>query len=112
MRDDITAMKGEIKTIKDDVNKTNGRIDALRKDMISGQKKTENQMGAMRKDIASIKMTVENDINHSMKIIAEGHFDLSRKHDEAISVNKRKEMMLLRITHLENEVRILKEKIN
>ena len=42
--------------------------------------------------------------------IAEAHLDLSRKLDEALKVENQKEMLLIRATSLENEVRRLKSR--
>ena len=57
-------------------------------------------------------MTLENETNRNIKIIAEGHLDLSRKLDDALKVNAEKEMLLIRVNRLENEVRLLKERIS
>ena len=66
----------------------------------------------IRNEIKSIELTVENETNHGIKIIAEGHLDLSRKLDEALKVENEKEMLLLRVNHLENELRKVKERIS
>ena len=50
-------------------------------------------------------MTLENETNKHIRIVAEGHLDLSRKLDEALRIENEKEILLLRVTHLENEVR-------
>lgn len=57
-------------------------------------------------------MTLENETNRNIKIIAEGHLDLNRKLDDALKVDTEKEMLLIRVNHLENEVRRLKERIS
>lgn len=66
----------------------------------------------LRNEIKSIELTLENETNRNIQIIAEGHLDLSRKLDEALKVENEKEMLLLRINHLENELRKVKERIN
>lgn len=57
-------------------------------------------------------MTLENETNRNIKIIAEDHLDLSRKLDDALKVDTEKEMLLIRVNRLENEVRRLKERIS
>ena len=57
-------------------------------------------------------MTLENETNRNIKIIAEGHLDLSRKLDDDLKVDTEKEMHLIRVNRLENEVRRLKERIS
>ncbi len=66
----------------------------------------------IRNEIKSIELTLENETNRNIKIIAEGHLDLSRKLDEALKVENEKEMLLLRVNHLENELRKVKERLN
>jgi hypothetical protein len=66
----------------------------------------------IRNEIKSIELTLENETNRNIKIIAEGHLDLSRKLDEALKVENEKEMLLLRVNHLENELRKVKERIS
>ena len=66
----------------------------------------------IRNEIKSIELTLENETNRNIQIIAEGHLDLVRKLDEALKVENKKEMLLLRVNHLENELRKVKERIN
>ena len=40
----------------------------------------------IKKEIRSIQLTLENETNRNIKIIAEGHLDLSRKLDDALKV--------------------------
>ena len=58
-----------------------------------------------------IQLTIENETNRNIKIIAEGHFDLSRKLDEALKMENEKEMLMIRVNRLENELRRVKERI-
>ena len=60
----------------------------------------------------SIQMTLENEVRNNIRIIAEGHLSLERKLDDALKVNQEKELLLIRINNLENEIRLLKEQIN
>lgn len=63
-------------------------------------------------EITDIQLTLENETNRNIKIIAEGHLDLNRKLDDALKVDTEKEMLLIKVNHLENEVRRLKERIS
>ena len=71
----------------------------------------ESLLEPIKRDINSIQLTLENETNRNIKIIAEGHLDLSRKLDEALRVDNQKEMLLIRVNHLENELRKVKERI-
>ncbi len=70
-----------------------------------------DEIQKLKADIKEIQLTLENETNRNIRLIAEGHLDLSRKLDEALKVENEKELLLLRVTTLENEVRRLKAKI-
>lgn len=62
--------------------------------------------------IRDLQLTLENETNRNIKIIAEGHMDLNRKLDEALKIDNKKEMLIMRVNALENELRRLKERID
>lgn len=57
-------------------------------------------------------MTLENETNKNIMRVAEGHLDLCRKLDEALKIDNEKEMMAIRLTIQENELRRLKDKVD
>lgn len=74
-------------------------------------KAIESMLEPIKRDIRSIQLTLENETNRNIKIIAEGHLDLCRKLDDALRVDNEKEMLLIRVNILENELRKVKERI-
>ncbi len=46
-------------------------------------KAIESMLEPIKRDIRSIQLTLENETNRNIKLIAEGHLDLSRKLSEA-----------------------------
>ena len=68
-------------------------------------------LNKMNVKITDIQLTLENETNRNIQIIAEGHLDLSRKLDEALKVENEKEMLLILVNKLENELRRVKERI-
>ena len=90
LKSDVNDLKSDVNNIKDDVND-------------------------LKSDVKRIEMTLENVTNRNIEIIAEGHLNLSRKLDTALthiaSSNAEKELFTVRLTKLENEVNILKQKI-
>lgn len=100
MKTDMQSMKADIQTLKADMQTTQADIQILKADM-----QTMNQ------NIASIELTLENETNRNIKIIAEGHTILYRRLDEALKVESEKEMLLIRVNRLENELRKVKEQI-
>jgi len=69
------------------------------------------EMKKLNDKVTDIQLTLENETNRNIKIIAEGHLDLSRKLDEALKVDSEKEMLLIRVNRLENELRRLKARV-
>ena len=74
-------------------------------------KAIESMLEPIKLDIKSIQLTLENETNRNIKIISEGHLDLSLKLDDALNVENEKEMLLIRVNSLENELRKVKERI-
>ena len=58
----------------------------------------------MDSKIDRIDSRMENEVIRDIRIIAEGHIDLSRKFDEAVKGRWERELILTRLNHLENEV--------
>lgn len=69
------------------------------------------ELTGLKRDIREIQLTLENETNRNIRLIAEGHLDLTRKLDEALKVENEKEMLMIRLTSLENEVRRLKARV-
>ena len=83
------------------------KLESMDKKMESMDKKLEE----VQKEVRSTQLTLENETNKNIQIIAKEHYDLTRTLDEALKVEKEKEMLLIRVNRLENELRKLKERI-
>lgn len=70
-----------------------------------------DEIAGLKRDVKEIQLTLENETNRNIQLIAEGHLDLTRKLDDALRIENEKEMLLIRVTSLENEVRRLKARI-
>ncbi|NBH72154.1 hypothetical protein D3Z51_09000 [Clostridiaceae bacterium] len=71
----------------------------------------DSRLDKVESKVTEVQMTLENETNKNISIIAEGHLDLSRKLDDALKTENEKEMLLIRVNRLENEVRRLKQRI-
>lgn len=96
-------------------DKVNDRFDKVNSDMQDGFDKVystiEEEFNNVYAEFKDIQMTLENETNKNIQLIAEGHFDLNRKLDDVMKVEKEKELMLIRLTRLENEIRRIKTRI-
>ena len=114
MKEDIISMKEDIISMKADIASTKEDIIAMKEDIAS----TKEDIIAMKADIRDLQQKVsdisvhlENVTDKNIKIIAEGHTDLARKLDEALKVENEKELLLIRMSYLEDEVRKIKERL-
>ncbi len=100
MKAEIRAMKAEMQTMKADIETMKADIQTMKADI-----------QALQNRVASIELTLESETNRNIKIVAEGHAILNRRLDEALKVESEKEMLLIRVNRLENEVRKIKEEV-
>ena len=100
LKTDVESLKTDMKTVKSDVQDLKSDVRALKTDM----QDTKHR-------ITSLELTLENETNRNIRLIAEGHLDLGRKLDQALAVENQKEMLLIRVNTLENEMRKLKEQM-
>ena len=121
MRQEIDVMKEDISDLKQEMGSMRQEIDVVKLDINSMKEEMSSmrsEIGSMREEMGGVKQrltrietTLENETNRGIRIIAEGHLDLSRKLDDALKVDNEKELLLLRVTHLENEVHTIKERM-
>ena len=90
----LNDIKSEIADIKTDVSALKTDVDDLK----------------LR--AALIETTLEKGTNRNIRIIAEGHTDLSRKLDHVLQMESEKEMFLIRFNVMESEVRKIKQHLD
>ena len=96
------------------MNKMQNNMDKICVQMDGMQDRMEEmneRLGRVESKTTDIQLTIENEIRKNIQTIAEGHLDLNRKLDDSLKVNNEKEIMKLHLTHLENEVRQIKERL-
>ncbi|EOT24138.1 hypothetical protein C805_02350 [Eubacterium sp. 14-2] len=69
------------------------------------------KVGTIEKKVSNIELTLENEIRTNIKRVAEGHLDLSRNLHEALKIDSEKEMLAIRVSVLETELRRIKERL-
>lgn len=107
LRQDVEVLKQEMKEVRKDVEALKQDVEVLKQDVEVLKEETTDA----KYQIKSIQLTLENVINPNISIVAENHLDLSRKLSEAIKVENEKELFVLRVNRLEDDVRILKHKV-
>lgn len=69
------------------------------------------KLDKLKNDVTDIKLTLENEIRVNIQRVAEGHLDLSRNLHEALKIDNEKEMLAIRVSVLETELRRIKTKL-
>lgn len=71
-----------------------------------------DKLDKLENDVTDIKLTLENEIRVNIQHIAEGHLDLSRNLHEAMKIDSEKEILAIRVSVLETELRRIKKQLN
>lgn len=96
----LNDVKSEIADIKTDVSALKTDVSALKTDVSA----LKTDVDDLKLRAALIETTLENETNRNIRIIAEGHTDLSRKLDHVLQMESEKEMFLIRFNVMESEV--------
>ncbi len=112
LKTDVSALKTDVSVLKTDVSALKTDVSALKTDVSA----LKTDVSALKTDVDNLKLrtalietTLENETNRNIKIIAEGHTDLSRKLDHVLQMESEKEMFLIRFNVLESEVQKMKQ---
>ena len=114
LKTDVSSLKTDVQSLKTDVSSLKTDVQSLKTDMKfvkTDVQQLKSDMQDTKHRITSLELTLENETNRNIRLIAEGHLDLSRKLDQALVVENQKEMLLIRVNTLENEMRKLKEQM-
>ena len=112
VKSDIVELKSDMAVVKSDMTVVKTDIIDLRNDMNTMEGRIDAKMEQLNENVKGIRFTIENEIRPSIALIAESHFILNRKLDEAIRVAGSIEMTRIRVSILEDDVKKLKRAVN
>ena len=110
----ISGIENKISGIENKISGIENKISGMENkisDMENKISDMDEKMSKMQDDILNIQLTLENETNRNIKIIAEGHLDLSRKYNEASTIKAEEELALIRLNTLSEDVRKIKAKL-
>ena len=109
LKEDVSVLKEDVSGLKEDVSVLKEDVSVLKED-VSGLK--EDVLG-LKKDVSEIKVLQENEMWPAIKIIAEGHFGLSRSLENYHKILKeqvaKNEVYDVYIKHLDTKIGELKK---
>ena len=115
LKTDVSALKTDVSALKTDVSALKTDVSALKTDVSA----LKTDVSALKTDVDDLKLraalietTLEKGTNRNIRIIAEGHTDLSRKLDHVLQMESEKEMFLIRFNVMESEVQKIKQHLD
>ena len=108
VKTEIAGLKEEIAELKEDMSSVKEEIAELKEDMSN----VKTEIGRLNDRTAGVIIHLENVTDRGIKIIGEGHADLTRKLDEALKIENEKEILLLRMNYLEGELQMVKKRLS
>ncbi len=94
-------------SIEEKVASMEEKVTSLEEKVIS----IDERVSSLEQEVSKINVTLENETNRNIKIIAEGHLDLSRKLNEAIrlssDIKAKQEIQDIYINMHQNQLRAL-----
>lgn len=90
------------------------KLDFLIKEMVEMKNKVtdmDNRITRLDSKVTDIQLHLENVTDKNIQTVAEGHLDLSRKLDNSLKSENEKELLIIRVRILEDELRKVKERL-
>ena len=122
MTEETKIILNELKQMNNRMDNMDKRFDSIDKRFDSIDKRFDSldqrmdsmdqRMDSIQSDLSEVRMTLENVTNRNIKIIAEGHLELSRKLDEVLRNDTNREIDRIRLNLLEEDVRKIKKKLD
>ena len=72
----------------------------------------ESDLKEVKKRVTNTDLIIENEIRVNIQRVAEGHLDLSRNLHDAMKIDSEKEMLAIRVSVLETELRRIKAQLD
>ncbi len=86
----MDALEERVDSLEKHMDALEGRVGLLEKrmDSLEGQVASLNvNVAELYREIRLTRTIIENEVNHNVKLVAEGHYDLNRKLDDAIHLS-------------------------
>lgn len=115
LKTDVAVLKEEVAELKSDMIEVKADIIVLKEEVLKTQANVaemKTELQDTKAKVIEISLTQENEIRTNIRRVAEGHLDLSRNLREAMKPNNEVEMLSVKVSILESEVRDIKAKIS
>ena len=90
----------------------NAKFDGLQGEMMEEFRKAHNERQEMKSSINKIEVSIENDVIKNINLLVEGQQNINSKIDEVLKFKDEKELLVVRIEILENEITRMKARLD
>ena len=104
----LGGIEGGLASVGEDVRLLQGDVQSLKEDVQT----LKEDVQSLKERVTNIEITLENETNRNIQMVAEGHFNLDRKVDEALKELHPNTMYHLKVNHLDGEVTKMKRILN
>ena len=111
----LDLILNKMDNLENKIDRLEEKVDRLEERVARLEEKVdrlEERVDCIENDVRDIKLTLENEIRTNIQRVAEGHLDLSRNLHEVMKPNNEIEMLAVKVSMLETDVRELKRKIS
>ncbi len=110
----VASLDEKVTSLDEKVTSLDEKVASLDEKVISLDEKVaslDKKVTSLERQVLKINVTLENETNRNIKIIAEGHLDLSRKLNEAVKLSSdikaKQEIQDIYINMHQNQLRAL-----
>ena len=84
------------------------KLDGIEKEL----QEIKTDVNGVKNKVNSLELHIENVTDKNIQTVAEWHFELSRKLNDALKLKNEKEMLIIKMRLLEDELRKVKERLD
>ena len=108
LESDMSELEQDVSELKLDVSELKLDVSELKQDV----SELKQRVSSLESDMTNIKLILENEICIDIKRVAEGHLDLSRNLQKAMKPSNELEMLSVKVSLMEIDLREIKQKIS
>lgn len=105
MEAEMSAMKAKMSTMEAEMSAMEAKMSTMEAEMSI----MKTKMDTMAVELRQTQFIMENELNRNIRLVAEGHLDLSRKLDEAIKVSETDVLYHMKVNSVDSEIRRIKD---
>ena len=115
LKEKVSAVENKVSDVENKVSDVENKVSDVEEKVSAVESRVsaiENRVSVIDNKVTDTNLILENEIRTNIKRIAEGHLDLSRNLHDALKIDSEKEMLAIRVSVLESELRRIKTQLD